>query len=102
MPFLLEMKTEGSHQFFSIDDLKHVSECNWGLSILVQATEGDGSLPWDMFSHVFEFVQHGNRAFRENNFEEVKIFASCCQSLYSWGKYNIYLQSMHESIKFHI
>ncbi|KAG6587558.1 Protein STIP1-like protein, partial [Cucurbita argyrosperma subsp. sororia] len=36
----------------------------------ISANEGEGSLTWNMFSHVFEFVQNGNRAFRDNNFEE--------------------------------
>ncbi|XP_023003950.1 probable receptor-like protein kinase At5g61350 [Cucurbita maxima] len=36
----------------------------------ISTNEGEGSLTWNMFSHVFEFVQNGNRAFRDNNFEE--------------------------------
>ncbi|KAK9926052.1 hypothetical protein M0R45_023306 [Rubus argutus] len=36
----------------------------------ISANEGEPSLPWDIFSHVFELVQKGNRAFRENRFEE--------------------------------
>lgn len=37
----------------------------------MQANEGEPSLPWDIFSHVFELVQKGNQAFQENRFEEV-------------------------------
>lgn len=40
----------------------------------MQANEGEGSLPWDRFSHVFDLVQNGNKAFRENRFEEVIFF----------------------------
>jgi len=40
----------------------------------MQANEGEGSLPWDRFSHVFDLVQNGNKAFRENHFEEVIFF----------------------------
>ncbi|CAK7322815.1 unnamed protein product [Dovyalis caffra] len=36
----------------------------------IWANEGEGSLPWDRFSHVFDLVQNGNQAFRENHFEE--------------------------------
>lgn len=36
----------------------------------IWANEGEGSLPWDRFSHVFDLVQNGNKAFRENHFEE--------------------------------
>ena len=52
----------------------------------MQANEGEGSLTWNMFSHVFEFVQNGNRAFRDNNFEEVKCFASCSLSSLTIGE----------------
>ncbi|KAJ6375707.1 hypothetical protein OIU77_000638 [Salix suchowensis] len=34
------------------------------------ADEEKGSLPLDRFSHVFDLVQNGNQAFRENHFEE--------------------------------
>ncbi|XP_050222779.2 uncharacterized protein LOC126672874 [Mercurialis annua] len=36
----------------------------------VWANEGGSSLSWDRFSHVFDLVQNGNKAFRENRFEE--------------------------------
>ncbi|XP_021286239.1 probable receptor-like protein kinase At5g61350 [Herrania umbratica] len=36
----------------------------------VWANEGVGSLPWDQYSHVYDHVENGNRAFRENRFEE--------------------------------
>ncbi|OMO92274.1 Zinc finger, RING-type [Corchorus capsularis] len=36
----------------------------------VWANEGVGSLPWDRYSHVYDHVSNGNRAFRENRFEE--------------------------------
>ncbi|KAJ4839508.1 hypothetical protein Tsubulata_030126 [Turnera subulata] len=36
----------------------------------IWANEGEGSMPWDRFNHVFELVQNGNRAFRDNRFEE--------------------------------
>ena len=37
-----------------------------------QANDGDRSLPTDTFDHVFNLVQNGNRAFRENRYEEVE------------------------------
>lgn len=56
------------------------------LKILVelQANEGEGALPWDTFKHVFNLVQNGNQAFRENRFEEVPIilFILWCHCLY--------------------
>ncbi|OAY31075.1 LON peptidase N-terminal domain and RING finger protein 1 isoform X2 [Manihot esculenta] len=36
----------------------------------IWANEGAGSLSWDRFIHVFDLVQNGNQAFRENHFEE--------------------------------
>lgn len=42
-------------------------------SVELQANEGEKSLPWDTFNDVFNLVQNGNRAFRENHFEEVPI-----------------------------
>ncbi|XP_039050871.1 LON peptidase N-terminal domain and RING finger protein 3-like [Hibiscus syriacus] len=36
----------------------------------VWANEGVGSLPWDRYSHVYDLMENGNRAFRENRFEE--------------------------------
>uniref|UniRef100_A0A2N9G3N4 Uncharacterized protein n=1 Tax=Fagus sylvatica TaxID=28930 RepID=A0A2N9G3N4_FAGSY len=32
--------------------------------------EGQGSVQWDTFSHVLDFMQNGNEAFRANRFEE--------------------------------
>ncbi|CAN1762100.1 hypothetical protein LINPERHAP1_LOCUS8207 [Linum perenne] len=34
------------------------------------APEGEGSLPCDGFNHVFDLVKKGNKAFRDNSFEE--------------------------------
>ncbi|CAN0896029.1 LON peptidase N-terminal domain and RING finger protein 1 [Linum grandiflorum] len=36
----------------------------------ILAPEGDGSLTWDRFNHVFDLVKNGNQAFRDNRFEE--------------------------------
>uniref|UniRef100_A0A2P2L1V6 Uncharacterized protein n=1 Tax=Rhizophora mucronata TaxID=61149 RepID=A0A2P2L1V6_RHIMU len=36
----------------------------------VWANEGEGSLPWDRLTHVFEFVQKGNQAYWDNHFEK--------------------------------
>ncbi|CAN1151968.1 LON peptidase N-terminal domain and RING finger protein 1 [Linum perenne] len=36
----------------------------------IRAPEGEGSLPWDRFNHVFDLVKKGNKAFRDNSFEE--------------------------------
>ncbi|XP_022728218.1 LON peptidase N-terminal domain and RING finger protein 1-like isoform X2 [Durio zibethinus] len=36
----------------------------------VWANEGAGSLPWDPYSLVYDHMEKGNRAFRENHFEE--------------------------------
>ncbi|CAN1261936.1 hypothetical protein LINPERPRIM_LOCUS11074, partial [Linum perenne] len=38
-----------------------------------QAPEGEGSLPCDGFNHVFDLVKKGNKAFRDNSFEEQAI-----------------------------
>ncbi|KAK6261678.1 hypothetical protein QUC31_007494 [Theobroma cacao] len=35
-----------------------------------EANEGVGSLPWDRYSHVYDYMENGNRAFRDNRFEE--------------------------------
>ncbi|GLT43537.1 hypothetical protein SLA2020_174790 [Shorea laevis] len=34
------------------------------------ANEGEGSLPWDTYSHVFDLMENGNQAFRKSHFEE--------------------------------
>ncbi|CAN1768583.1 hypothetical protein LINPERHAP1_LOCUS10703 [Linum perenne] len=39
----------------------------------MQAPEGEGSLPCDGFNHVFDLVKKGNKAFRDNSFEEQAI-----------------------------
>lgn len=36
----------------------------------VWVNEGEGSLPWERFREVFDLVEKGNRAFREDRFEE--------------------------------
>lgn len=36
----------------------------------ISGNDGDRSLPTDTFDHVFNLVQNGNRAFRENRYEE--------------------------------
>lgn len=42
------------------------------MSIEIQANEGERSLPWDTYSHVFDLVRNGNHAFRESHFEQVR------------------------------
>lgn len=42
---------------------------NLKLDIVSQENEGEGSLPWDRFSLVFDLVQGGNIAFLENRLE---------------------------------
>ncbi|CAN1138913.1 hypothetical protein LINPERHAP2_LOCUS10952 [Linum perenne] len=44
------------------------------------APEGEGSLPCDGFNHVFDLVKKGNKAFRDNSFEEqaIHLLASIC------------------------
>ena len=37
----------------------------------MQENDGDGSLPWDQKSHVYNLVQNGNQAFRQLKLEEV-------------------------------
>lgn len=46
-----------------VDSLGDIDDYIW-------ANEGEDQLPWDMFRHVFEFVQNGNQAFKDNHFEE--------------------------------
>ncbi|KAL5746790.1 hypothetical protein ACOSP7_023765 [Xanthoceras sorbifolium] len=48
---------------FNLEGIDDVEDYSW-------ANEGEGSLPWDRYSHVFDLIQNGNRAFRENHFEE--------------------------------
>lgn len=30
-------------------------------------------MQWDSFNHIFDLVQNGNKAFRDNRFEEVNV-----------------------------
>ncbi|XP_022755522.1 probable receptor-like protein kinase At5g61350 [Durio zibethinus] len=46
-----------------LEGIDDVEDYHW-------ANEGVGSLPWDRYSHVYDHVQNGNQAFRENRFEE--------------------------------
>lgn len=39
--------------------------------VILQENEGWGALPRDTFIHIFQLMQSGNQAFRENRFEEV-------------------------------
>lgn len=48
---------------FPLEGIDDVDDYIW-------ANEGEGSLPWDRYTHVFDLVQKGNRAFRESHFEE--------------------------------
>ncbi|KAJ7978461.1 LON peptidase N-terminal domain and RING finger protein [Quillaja saponaria] len=57
-----------SSALLSTDGLGDVEDYVW-------ATEGVGSMPWDTFSHVFDIVQNGNQAFRENCFKETLLQA---------------------------
>ncbi|GAV71544.1 LON domain-containing protein/TPR_11 domain-containing protein/zf-C3HC4_2 domain-containing protein [Cephalotus follicularis] len=57
------MSAETSSSVLPLEGLDYVEEFIW-------ANEGEGALPWDRYSHVFDLMQKGNRAFRENHFEE--------------------------------
>ncbi|KAF2316067.1 hypothetical protein GH714_040862 [Hevea brasiliensis] len=57
------MSSDASSSGVALEGLDHVEDYIW-------ANEGAGSLSWDRFSHVFDLVQNGNQAFRENHFEE--------------------------------
>lgn len=47
----------------------------------LQANEPEG-LAWDTFRHVYELVQNGNEAFRENRMEKVTITFYCANNLF--------------------
>lgn len=53
---------ESSSGFSALEGVEDVEDYIW-------ANEGEGSLPWDSFSHVFDLVQNGNQAFRQNRLE---------------------------------
>ncbi|KAK0586538.1 hypothetical protein LWI29_008616 [Acer saccharum] len=59
---------------FNLEGIDDVDDYTWVSFQLENAgnlgNEGEGSLPWDRYSHVFDLMQNGNRAFRENHFEE--------------------------------
>ncbi|OWM65264.1 LON peptidase N-terminal domain and RING finger protein 1 isoform X2 [Punica granatum] len=54
----------------SLEGVEDVEEYIW-------ANEGEGSLPWDRFSYVFDLVERGNRAFRENRLERFEEAINC-------------------------
>lgn len=58
-----QMSAEATSSGFPLLGIDDVDDYIW-------ANEGEGSLPWDRYTHVFDLVQKGNRAFRESNFEE--------------------------------
>lgn len=60
--------------YFSVEFKTVVGNLKGKAMFEMQANEGEPSLPLDIFSHVFELVQKGNRAFRENRFEEVTFY----------------------------
>ncbi|CAN1136853.1 hypothetical protein LINPERHAP2_LOCUS9709, partial [Linum perenne] len=59
------------------------------------APEGEGSLPCDGFNHVFDLVKKGNKAFRDNSFEEqaIHLLASICVN------YNLDFQKEKERVE---
>ncbi|KAA8542471.1 hypothetical protein F0562_023393 [Nyssa sinensis] len=57
------MSSEVSSSGLSLEGLGDVEEFVW-------ANEGESSMSWERFSRVFDFMQAGNKAFRENRFEE--------------------------------
>ncbi|KAG8652425.1 hypothetical protein MANES_06G089401v8 [Manihot esculenta] len=57
------MSGDASSSGVPLEGLDDVEDYIW-------ANEGARSLSWDRFSHVFDLVQNGNQAFRENHFEE--------------------------------
>uniref|UniRef100_A0A5B7AES2 LON peptidase N-terminal domain and RING finger protein 1 n=1 Tax=Davidia involucrata TaxID=16924 RepID=A0A5B7AES2_DAVIN len=57
------MSTEASSFGLSLEGLEDVEEFVW-------ANEGESSMSWERFSRVFDLMQAGNKAFRENRFEE--------------------------------
>ncbi|KAJ0106045.1 hypothetical protein Patl1_18799 [Pistacia atlantica] len=57
------MSVETSSSSFTLEGISDVDDYVW-------ANEGEGSLPWDGYSHVFDLVRNGNCAFRESHFEQ--------------------------------
>ncbi|XP_031255910.1 LON peptidase N-terminal domain and RING finger protein 3 isoform X1 [Pistacia vera] len=57
------MSVETSSSSFTLEGISDVDDYIW-------ANEGEGSLPWDRYSHVFDLVRNGNCAFRESCFEQ--------------------------------
>ncbi|KAJ4713056.1 LON peptidase N-terminal domain and RING finger protein [Melia azedarach] len=57
------MSAETTSLQFSLEGIGDVEDYIW-------TNEGEGSLPWDRYSHVFDLVQKGNRSFRDSHFEE--------------------------------
>ncbi|XVF54346.1 hypothetical protein PTKIN_Ptkin05aG0174200 [Pterospermum kingtungense] len=53
----------GSSSEIVLEGIDDVEDYIW-------ANEGVGSLPLDQYSHVYDYAENGNRAFRENRFEE--------------------------------
>lgn len=42
-----------------------------GNGMWLQENEGEGSMSWERYSHLYDLVQMGNKAFRENRLDEV-------------------------------
>ncbi|XP_044483988.1 LOW QUALITY PROTEIN: LON peptidase N-terminal domain and RING finger protein 3-like [Mangifera indica] len=57
------MSGETSSSSFTLEAISDVDDYIW-------ANEGERSLPWDTYSHVFDLVRNGNHAFRESHFEQ--------------------------------
>ncbi|KAF5734678.1 receptor-like protein kinase [Tripterygium wilfordii] len=57
------MSGEASSSGLVLEGIDEVEDYIW-------ANEGEGSLPWDRFSHVFDLMQTGNQALAEQRFEE--------------------------------
>ncbi|KAI4343908.1 hypothetical protein L6164_011203 [Bauhinia variegata] len=61
--------SSSSSPVLSMDVLGDIEDYVW-------PNQAEGSLPWDTFHHVFELVQNGNDAFRENRMQEAINFYS--------------------------
>ncbi|XP_059640835.1 uncharacterized protein LOC132282992 [Cornus florida] len=57
------MSNEASSSVLNLEGLEDVEE-------FVRANEGESSMSWERFSQVFDLVQDGNKAFRDNHFDE--------------------------------
>ncbi|KAM7471436.1 hypothetical protein LguiA_009619 [Lonicera macranthoides] len=57
------MLSEASSSGFSLEGLDDVEDFVW-------ANEGEPSMSWERFSHLYDLMQMGNRAFRQNHYEE--------------------------------